>query len=165
MGHCKRPMTREDVERLVGIGDAEKGHQTMTMTGEKKQPKQKRLLYHVPSIDYPPEVVERWHGQYVTLPDGRRALKWPILYVTHTDAIPSDCPCPMGVPITALDKGIGTPESGFEIVGLIDGDGFVDGKNVYKHIVVVNRALRARLLAARGGRTECADVGRRQSLD
>lgn len=122
MGHCKRPMTRE-----------------------KKQPKQKRLLYHVPSIDYPPEVVERWHGQYVTLPDGRRALKWPILYVTHTDAIPSDCPCPMGVPITALDKGIGTPESGFEIVGLIGGDGFVDGKNVYKHIVVVNRALRERL--------------------
>ena len=124
MGHCKRPMT-----------------------GEKKQPKQKRLLYHVPSIDYPPEVVERWHGQYVTLPDGRRALKWPILYVTHTDAIPSDCPCPMGVPITALDKGIGTPESGFEIVGLIGGDGFVDGKNVYKHIVVVNRALRERLAA------------------
>ncbi len=127
------------------------GKTAMKTKAESEKPrkavKQKGLRYAVPSVDYPPEVVERWHGQYVTLPDGRRALQWPILYITHTDAIPSDCPCPMGVPITALDKGLGGPASDFEIVGLIDGDGFVDGRNVFKRIIVVNRALRARLLA------------------
>lgn len=116
------------------------------MSAPKKKQLTKGFRFLVPSIDYPKEVVERWHGEYVTLPDGRRALKWPILYVTHTDAIPSDCPCPMGVPITALDKGVGGPGSDFEIVGLIDGDGFVDGKNVYKRLIIRNHALRARLL-------------------
>lgn len=110
-----------------------------------KTPKEKLYKIMSPSTDYPPEVVKKWGGEFVPLPDGRMAVKWPTVYVTHTDAIPSDCPAPMGVPITALDKGIGAPGSDFRICGLIGGDGFVDGKNVYKHIVVVNEALRARL--------------------
>lgn len=110
-----------------------------------KMPKEKLYKIMSPSTDYPPEVVKEWVGEFVPLPDGRMAVKWQTVYITHTDAIPSDCPAPMGVPITALDQGIGAPGSDFRIIGVIDGDGFVDGKNVYKHIIIVNEALRTRL--------------------
>lgn len=119
------------------------------MSRPAKKAKRKRLVRYVQSIDYPPEVVRKWNGRYVKLEDGRRGLLWPLIYCPTLADMPLDCPCPMAVPISALDKGFGSPESDFELVDYIDGDGFVDGRNVYKRLIVYNRTLRQRLLGQR----------------
>ncbi len=117
-----------------------------------KTAKHKTMRFDVASIDYPPEVIAKWNGEIVKTPDGKTALRWPVVYVEAVKDIPLDCPSPIGVPITILDKVKFGPDSDVEIVGLIDGDGFVDGKNVYKRIIIRNRTLRAKLLAKGGGK-------------
>lgn len=121
---------------------------------KKKRAKRKLRVYRVPSIDYPKDVVKKWNGRYVKTAENRRGLLWPIIYCPTLADMPLDCPCPMAVPISALDKGFGSPESDFELVDYIDGDGFVDGRNVYKRLIVYNRTLRERLLGRRAGETE-----------
>lgn len=110
--------------------------------------KDKCIRFTTPAGDTPERaVVEKWGGEFVKSPDGRMSIRWPVLHVTHTDAIPSDCPCPMAVPVTALDKGVGAPGSGFRIIGRTGATGSVDGRFRYQKIVIVNTALR-------GGRKE-----------
>ena len=115
--------------------------------------KKHTLVFKERSVDWPPEVVKKWGGEILVLPDGRRAVRWPVINVDSVGAIPADCPCPMGVPITIFDKMDFRPGNDFELVGHM-GDGRVNGELKFKRVIIRNRALRERLLGVRSASAE-----------
>ena len=58
--------------------------------------KKHALVFKERSVDWPPEIVKMWGGEILVLPDGRRAVRWPIINVDKVGEIPSVCHCPMG---------------------------------------------------------------------
>jgi len=107
------------------------------------------LVFEERSVDWPPEVVRRWGGEMLILPDGRRAVRWPIINVDKVGEIPADCPCPIGVPITVFGKMDFRPGSDFELVSSVF-DATIGGREIYQRVIIRNRALRERLLGGAG---------------
>ena len=115
--------------------------------------KKHALVFKERSVDWPPEIVKMWGGEILVLPDGRRAVRWPIINVDKVGEIPSVCHCPMGVPITVFEKMDVRPGSDFELVSHM-GDGRVNGELKFKRVIIRNRALRERLLGVRSASAE-----------
>ena len=103
------------------------------------------MVFKERSVDWPPEIVKRWGGKFVELPNGMRGVRWPVVNVDKVGAIPADCPCPMGVPITVFDKMSFGPDSDFELVSSV-GDATIGGREIYQRVIIRNRAYRKRIL-------------------